>query len=452
MAVNWTNLFTDAGAFIKVLNLYRTLAGTTVPGYATTLEGVLAGTGNYPLLNGMPQKFETWQDAITGWCTELGGKAQERFVDRDLILEELPVGSSPSIQVVIGEMIRAMINASQTIDRSTVTLGSVTADAANSNTGIATILTTKVLDGVTNPGNNMPANRYYAGVDSELGVTAETMTITCTRDSSGVGATSEGSEQFEWKGEVQGRNAYDWRSEGSGNGPTFSMLNGSGMVNGGEFETHVTATNIPDGWTLTAGAATTNTVIDNTAGKVKRGTYSLKLLGSGAATITLQQTLPGGLVPLKRYALAAWVLGNASIAAGTLTIGFVGTGYTPGGGETISLNAAALAALTSYGLQSAFITMPANIPSDMKLQITVTGTLTSGQGLWIDGLAFGPVIWHGGVGAVAVAGGTKTLKNDRFSFTVANNGAGVFQDFCRRQFGMQLPSSGAPTIADSLAT
>lgn len=452
MAINWTNLFTDAGTFVKHLNLFRTLSGTTLPGYATTIEGVIAGTGNYPLLNGVPQKFESFQDAVVGFCNEMAAKAQERFQDRDLILELLPVGQSPTIQATIGELIRAMVNDSKTINKSTVTVGSVTADAANSNTGIATILTTKVLDGASNPGNNMPANKFYVGVDSELCVPSETMTITCVRDSSGVGAVTEGFEQFEWKGGVAGRGAYDWRSEGSGNGPTLNMLNGSGMVTGGEFETAATTANVPDGWTLTAGAAGTNTSIDNTAGKFKRGSYALKLTGSGAATITLQQTLPAGLVPLKRYALACWVLGNASIAAGTLTIGFTGTGYTPGAGETISMNAAALAAATSYGLQSAFITMPANIPSDLKLQITVTGTLTSGQALWLDGLCFGPVIWHGGVGAVAVAGGNKTLKGDRFTFTLANNAAGVFQEFSRRQFGMQLKSSGSPNISDSLAT
>jgi hypothetical protein len=61
-------------------------------------------------------------------------------------------------------------------------------------------------------------------------------------------------------------------------------------------------------------------------------------------------------------------------------------------------------------------------------------------------------VYHGGVAAAVVPGSSRFAAGDRFTFTVSNDAAGVFQEAFRKNYGVQLPSSGAPTIADALAT
>ena len=69
----------------------------------------------------------------------------------------------------------------------------------------------------------------------------------------------------------------------------------------------------------------------------------------------------------------------------------------------------------------------------------------------MDDVAFGPVTYGAGAGVVAVRGSTPFVRNDRFTVSVANT-EGIVQAFFRRVFGVQLPSDGSPTIADSVAT
>jgi hypothetical protein len=96
--------------------------------------------------------------------------------------------------------------------------------------------------------------------------------------------------------------------------------------------------------------------------------------------------------------------------------------------------------------------MPANIPSDLKLSITLTPALTNAKTVLIDHMQFGPVDYHGGVHASVVDGVGETTKNDRYTFTVANDDAGVFQTFFRKGMKIQLPSHASPSISDSLAS
>jgi hypothetical protein len=63
-----------------------------------------------------------------------------------------------------------------------------------------------------------------------------------------------------------------------------------------------------------------------------------------------------------------------------------------------------------------------------------------------------PAVYHGGVAAAVVPGASRFAAGDRFTFTVSNDAAGVIQEAFRKNYGVQLPSSGAPTIADALAT
>jgi len=160
-----------------------------------------------------------------------------------------------------------------------------------------------------------------------------------------------------------------------------------------------------------------------------------------------------GLVPGKRYCVACWVKGDATIASGALTIQMEGTGYVAGTVEKISMDDTALAAQTSYGLEYFYFNAPWEIPSDFELVLKITGTLTDSAIVYVDGLALGPVVYHGGVGLAVIAGDEAFLQGDQFSFALSNDGAGTFQEYFRKAHKYQLPSdlSGTETIADSLA-
>ena len=249
-----------------------------------------------------------------------------------------------------------------------------------------------------------------------------------------------------------------------GHNGTITVANTGGQV------TLTQATAGKNGYTAITTAASFDNACDVNApakftgigNEVYRGTKSLVFIGNGTATLQISQAIAEtNLEPYRRYCVLAQVgkSGMAAIAAGTLTIQFEGTGYTPTASEKIELNAAALAALggtnidhDSYTIQSFYINMPADIPSDLKLVVKVTGTLTTDARVLIDNMAFGPVTYFAGSHVVLSSGPDKWLVGDKISWTVANNDAGVIQSFFRKAYGLQLPSHASPTIADALAT
>lgn len=454
MAINYANLFEDLGEFIECINLFRTWTSTTIPAQILEIETELAANGRYDILGSMPAQFDGFKDSITGFADAVANKAKERMQHRDTILKELPLLSNPDFNTVMSEFIRQMKADAESVDASAVTLG--TSTAASGNVGDAQLIKSKILDGYSSPWpqDGYIAHYKYLGVDSELCVTSETMTLTCIQDSETDGAT-EGAETFQVRGGFKNQSPFDWRGEGSGEGPNIRMLNGdtTSYLANAEFETYTVA-NTPDSWTL-VGTVGTHILADSSS--PKRGTYSLKFAQSGAtATISATQEFVQELVPLRAYAVGIWVKGQAGIAAGDLVIQCKGTGYTPGSTEKITMNSAALAAATGWTFQQFVFNAPANVPSDFALEIVVQNTLTAAKQVNFDGLAVGPLVWHGGVGMAIVAGAsaTCTLRNDRYTFTIANDDAGDFQTFSRRCFKAQLPSNaaGAETRADTLAT
>jgi len=250
-----------------------------------------------------------------------------------------------------------------------------------------------------------------------------------------------------------------------GHNGTIAVTASSGVV------TLTQATSGKNGYTTITTAASFDNACDvnppaafsAVGNEVYRGSKSLVFIGDGAqTTIGVSQALTEStLDPYRRYCILAQVgkSGVAAVGAGTLTIQLEGTGYTAIASEKIELNAGALAALggtnidyDSYTLQSCYINLPSDIPSDLKLVIKVTGTLTSSARVLVDNLAFGPVTYFGGAHVVLSSGRDKWLKDDKITWTVTNNDAGVIQTFFRKAYSLQLPSSGSPTIAESLAT
>ena len=351
----------------------------------------------------------------------------------------------------------------------------------------------------------------YVGRLSEL-TGGDTFRVVCSRDSQ-TDKVAEGTESFDLFGSSSPNQPYDWRSDGSGSGGALAMANGSGLLTNGEFETWAsytppiwatgtayvlgqwvipTAANghyykcttagtsggtqptwptngstVADGatliwtdegttaplsatgWTLGTGAFWKGTVLQEVT-NIKRGLYSLQALGTGASTIAISQSKTT-LTPLKRYLVSVWVkTSGAGVAAGTLTISFTGTGYVAASTEKISLAHAALAALTSYTLESFWVTMPQSIPTDMALTVSVTGTLTAGEKIYLDGMVLAPATYFGGLAFAIVAGATPVLRGDSWTCAVTTVEGGV-QRFFRKVYHVQLPSlTAASTITDTV--
>jgi len=273
------------------------------------------------------------------------------------------------------------------------------------------------------------------------------MTLTCSSDSYTDRQTS-GQESFSLNGELAVSDRWGTETGGSGTGPSVRTVNSSTILSNGDFENFTS--NAPDNWTIDSGAAGTSIFREST--NYYRGTYALKFLGTGAvATIQLSQT-PSSMTPRKRYLVSFRYKASAvDTNAQYLQAYFTGTGYTASSTEKVDIGGDVWS--TSWAHAYFWVNVPANMPSDWKFVLRVTGTPSNGKAIYIDSLAVTPAIYHNGVAVGVVAGSTPFVRGDAFTWTVANDNAGTFQKFFRKQFNTQLPSNnaGAETIADSLA-
>lgn len=446
MAINYTNLFTMLGKLVKGVNNVKTYY-SELDTDLSAVQSVYSSNSQFALLQSIPDTWVGFKNNVFSWIGQLNNQVATRLLtDRELILKELPIGSGSSLSEVMPLLIADMVANSQHVTKSVVTLGAVTTTSTNASVG--ELLVDAVLDGVTPPGTSMPAYKGYNGLTSQL-AEDDNINVVCSTDSEN-GLVQEGRESFQWLGKPTSPGLYHYLSPGSGTNTTIQPLNSYSFVANGEFE--LFTTNTPASWTVVSG--TTGTHIVKETSVVKRGTSALRYTGDGAqGTISISQAVnQSGLTALKRYVVAVWVRGTSATSAGTLTIQLEGTGYTAGATEKIEMDATALSAATSYTLKKFYVNLPLEIPDDLKLVVKVTGTLTTGKSVYIDGLVMGPVTYVNGVNVAIVAGTNKFLAGDKFVFTISNNDAGVFQTWFRKAFGYQIPTDNSPSIADSLAT
>lgn len=449
MAVSYSALFTALGELIQRNNQFYTLFGT-IDTYIGQIEADFQAQAYDDKLGDIYTTRDSWKADVLSWCNTLKTLATGVLTDRATILEQLRLGDNSSTSVVLVALVQDMTGA-QTVQRSTVTIGSVTDTLANT-TSAGDLFLDKVLDGYNAPATNASANTAYNGVNSELALTSDNMFIECISDSEESGV-DEGAEVWQWSGRPKKTDALNWQTPGSGTGPTITTLNAgtTSYLTNAEFEDFTS--NSPDSWDVITGTTGTHILEESTGAQVYRGNAALKFVGDGSlAAIEINQDVLGTLIPRAKYLVAVWVKGDATFAAGNLLIAFEGTGYSAGSTEKITMDTAALAAATAYVMKSFYIIMPAEIPDNFRLSILLQGTPTNGAIVRFDGLAFGPVTFFNGISAAIVAGAAKFIKGDRYTFAITNNDAGVIQKFFRDAFLVQLPSAASPSIADTLAT
>lgn len=440
---NPTGIFFRGGKLLKAINDRNSRYATIRAELASVVDPFEAADA-VDGIQDLYQQYDSEQTGTTGLRRLLASKWDAIFAER-VTLETLDLLDFDE-QSFFPAFWAQMIADSKTIEETVAALGTATITA----TGTGTVLQTLRLDGVTPPVVNGPAVPGYAlnGPTMSEVCGTETFTLTCVRDRYS-GATA-GSEEFQWVGSIEGDEWGEDALAGSGEGPTLNCIGNDNVLANGDFEEFTTA-NLPDDWTKVSGTVGTHIAADTVT--FYRGSSCVKFIGDGStATIKITQAISQSqLTPLRSYFLSARVRGStAAPAAGTLTIKLEGTGYTPHASESISLAPGSLT--TSWQLLSCVVVVPASYPTDLVLAVAVTGTLTNGVSIFVDELRMVEVTYHGGIGLAIVPGQTDWLVGDKIFVRTSRSAVGVFQEFVRKNYGVQLPSDASPAIADSLAT
>lgn len=440
MALDFTTFFTHQGKVIKSVNALGSIGGTTLPAqlaeivaaYGTADTGI--GTGQSPI-EGINAQYLTLINQVDNVRRAIAAYATSTFLDYDTVIAQLPVLQDAAISDVEVAFFNEMVAQAQTVTRSFVTLG--TATASSFNTGNGTILLDKGLDGYNSPlGGSVPIPGY-AGLDSELHPPTATHVFVCVADSYG-GGTLQGSEVFSWSA------SFDFGqlssiSETPGPGPNLTCASGISIVDG-DFDFF--NGDVPAGWEVAQGTEGVNVLQSADA---NRGDFAVELVSTGEP-VSIEY--PVQLDPLRRYCAMFYAKNNKGSAStsSALNLSLSGTGYdlTP---VTAALSGMSY---TDYTLYYAFFNAPANPPSNLVVSIQ----LDAGDGdVLVDNVAIAPATYWSGICAVAVTGGTPWVYGDRINFSATTNSEGVIQQFYRRWFLMQLPSTATgPIIDDGLGT
>lgn len=246
-----------------------------------------------------------------------------------------------------------------------------------------------------------------------------------------------------WRSET-----FNWQSDIHGNGPTLTVGGKEGAtaqrIDNGSFDGWTASA--PDIWTFTTDVGTkaeeTSLIYRTYEEDGTTAASAFKYTANGAATtldMRQAETLFTGyssnkLKPKGVYLLSVYARrGAVADIDGTVTIGFVGTGYAAGSGETISLTTLT----TSYVIKTAVVVMPKSIPTDMAIQVLWNGTPTSGRILYLDDLNLQEMTYwearamYAGIvsGSTDFIAGPEQADYMTFNTTRPAEGTALFQEF-----------------------
>ena len=446
MSVNYSAKFAELGKLIKYINTFSTLESTTLP---ADLADILTqyGTANTGTANSQTQ-VSGLTDAFTGLMNSVGSMkvtlanyATPTLTDYDTVVSQITGASSQDISSTLLLLYQDMLDNAQTVTRSTVTLGTVT--ASGSNIGNGAILLDKQLDGYNSPVAGAIVNPRYVGVNSELAPPTANYAFVCNGDSYS-GSTQAGAEQFSWSDGVNFAPFAPF-PEGTGAGPGLTAAGGQSVTANGYFSNF--SGNVPSGWKLVAGTAGTN-VFKDTVNVFGTNTSSLGFIGDNTtSTIAVSAAAPpGAMTPRRRYCVVFYAQRSSGAgSSGVMNVRFTGTGYTAASTEQVNIPVNALS--STWSLYAFWITAPANLPSNFALQLSVASTLDASSTVNFANAFTSPVTYFGGYNATAVSGAVPFAILDKYTATVTNDGAGLFQEFARVNYSFQFPSApSSPTI------
>lgn len=462
MSINTTALFTTLGRVGKLIYVANT-HGASLP---TTLDDLL------DQYDGDDRQTQAVAQAIAQAETmptlTTAGLAVYQQLAVDTLLRAVRSdnpAAAGSVQDAVGEVIRQMNDATETVARSAVT---ATPTPYTTNDGDGAIVSTVIR------GDGLPC---------ELCV-AEDARIVCVADSYS-GTATVGQETFRFYGAVPppsggGRDdvfAWNWPV---GSGAIYDSLvvdatsgpsaTGQVLVNGG-FDAFTVA-NTPDSWTINAGTPGTQILAETSTLFGYGSTGSIAFVGNATGANISQaiaDTSGITLSPLSAYAVNCWVRVDVSPAAGVLTIDLVDGSNNvvqdaEGTNNSVALTISTLTPATWTNLQGVF-RLPKLVPATLRLRVRLSTALSTGSILLIDHLALArvEVPYPAGPGFRVFAGNTPWAIQDGYTLAVTNDRASAtyaatFQALFARLFrtdltNQHLPStSGSPDFADTLIT
>jgi hypothetical protein len=423
MAVDYTTLFTRLGRYVAETNLWLGRQGTDLLAANVGADDILDEfAADRQLADGVLDLYLGMQGSMRGHVGGLTSLAQKLLAGQQGEL----AAPSGTMAAIVPLLIERMKDDSQTVKANTVGTPSVTAASGNAGNGGLAVSTTNA-DGVT-----------------DETVIAETLKVRCVRDQyTGTGA---GYESFEIVGQPKQPREEGYLARGSG-GPT-QLAGGAAnsLLTNGAFS-EFTA-NQPDGWTVGAGVVGAD-ILENVA-VLHAYDSTLELKSAGSSTITLSQNLTAKNT--KRVHVAnVWVRrsGGSWTGGGLLTVKVKGTGLADK--TVLSMDPGSLTA--SFANFYLFLATPASLPDDYRVEISWTGAnLNAGKSVYVSGCAVRLATMHGGIAYALFRGDVDFLAGDDYVVVTTNDYGGKFQTwFGRFAAGAQLPSSGSPTINDTLA-
>jgi hypothetical protein len=434
------SVFVRAGHAIETVNLLDDFVSSTSADRVALIEADYTTT-DAGAVEGVYSDHATYSTQSAEWLSTLAQKAAAGLVaqvDREVGVR--PVGSEDRLTATLRVLVREMVAQSASISAPTV---SASATYGASNAG-----TTRFLVDVKN-GEGYQTDYAFA----------ETLTATCTQIAT---TTLTGSDLWTVTGSSAVSPTDSSWPKGSGTSFTVPTLNpstlGTPNVTDGGFEVWADA-NSPTNWTAAVGVGGTNFVRSSTA---LAGTYSLQLLSASTTVTRLYQAV--NLLPLTTYAVGLWVRKSANDASGTVLISLTdstGTATTDEAGTANTITAALASggplSTTAWTFVGGFFRTPRRVEG---LQIRVGwGVLpANGVSAYCDQLLCeqGTVAYPGGPTVALVGGGVSPGLGDSASAAIANSGTkdtfgrSLDRLWGLRLRGIRLPTSGSPTISNSL--
>lgn len=443
-------LFPRLGKIFGIMEAINAFRGTTLPPKIDTLDGQYSSTDqNIP--DSLYSTFSAYQANVGSFSSSLRGLAS--LTVTQMVNEYKAQTSATSLPVAMTFVIDEMTAQSQTVQKCSVG-ASVVADAGNAGDAVVVF-----------------GCKDSNGLDLEY-IIPESIAGVCTRDAQSGGA-AVGQETITFRGQYAISDTLSnlW-PVGSGAAVSVRCIDpsqdasrgNSNYLNNGDFETW-TVSDVPDGWTIAVGGAG-STIYRSSVHY--DGSYSLNFYGNSTEETAVYQEfgtiLASGtttpVLPLDQMAFNAFVKIDATPLFGVLTFSLVDES------DSVILDSQGTPNVVHYDLTTAstdwtavngFFRTPRVLPSSTRFMISLSTPLEASKNVYIDRVGFAEPysFYRGGPVIAAFSASSPIIQGDGWTATTTNDYDGQFQTWFNRVFGMAnmgliLPSSGSPSISDSL--
>lgn len=445
-------LFTRIGVLAGLASAVNVDRGTVVPGHVGEIQQQFINT-DQDVIDSLYSYMLSYQNSCSGIMSNVKTMASNAVVE--MANDSVPQPNS-QLSTAMQLLIAQMKAANQTVNACTVG-GTITPYPTNSGNAVGVV-----------------SHKDVNGKDTEY-MFAELATATVVNDYQG-SSSLLGVEPITLTSPAAVQDTLSWLYP-AGSGATKALAAISALTNGssgtsnwlnnGAMESFTASANIPDYWHIGTGVAG-STVYQSTA-VFYDGVSSVRFLGNGSENTSIYQRFS---VPSASYDTFASIYPNSQFAVNLA----LSVSSTPASGVLrVSLSNASGVLVDNSGISNSFsvnlntltsswstfqgvFRTPNKLPTaPVYLDLALTTPLASGVSLYIDHVAFSQMspLYPGGPSVSIFSGNVPLIRGDSFAVNLTNDYAGKMQYMFDRIFGMKsmgliLPSSGSPTIPDSL--